>query len=102
EGIRYRNVTGVQTCALPILQEVKDYQSKTYVIALDKDTSGAKARAELEQKLLDLKCRVKHLYPEGEGVKDINDMLLKDEKSLLRSEERRVGKEERNMWTNVE
>ena len=84
KSVALNSVTGISKF-INMIQEVKDYQSKTYVIALDKDTSGAKARAELEQKLLDLKCRVKHLYPEGEGVKDINDMLLKDEKSLLYS-----------------
>ena len=84
KSVALNSVTSVSKF-INMIQEVKDYQSKTYVIALDKDTSGAKARAELEQKLLDLKCRVKHLYPEGEGVKDINDMLLKDEKSLLYS-----------------
>ena len=84
KSVALNSVTGVGKF-INMIQEVKDYQSKTYVIALDNDTTGAKARAELEQKLLDLKCRVKHLYPDGEGVKDINDMLLKDEKSLLYS-----------------
>lgn len=84
KSVALNSVTGVSKF-ISMMQEVKDYQSKTYVIALDKDTSGAKARAELEQKLLDLKCRVKHLIPSGEDVKDINDMLLKDEKSLLYS-----------------
>lgn len=84
KSVALNSVTGVGKF-INMIQEVKDYQSKTYVIALDKDTSGAKARAELEQKLLDLKCRVKHLIPSGKDVKDINDMLLSDEKSLLYS-----------------
>lgn len=84
KSVALNSVTGVSKF-ISMIQEVKDYQSKTYVIALDKDTSGAKARAELEQKLLDLKCRVKHLIPSGKDVKDINDMLLSDEKSLLYS-----------------
>ena len=58
------------------LKEYKDYQSKYYIIALDNDVAGAKARGELEKQLIDLKCKVKHLYVTGEGVKDINDMLL--------------------------
>lgn len=74
-AIALNSVTGVNSFIRKI-QDIKDYQSKYYIVALDKDTSGAKARAELEQKLIDLKCKVKHLYPEGEGVKDVNDMLL--------------------------
>lgn len=74
-AISLNSVTGIGSFIRKI-QDIKDYQSKYYIIALDKDTSGAKARVELEQKLINLKCKVKHLYPEGEGVKDVNDMLL--------------------------
>lgn len=58
------------------LQEYKNYQSKFYVIALDNDEAGCKARKELESKLLELKCKVKHLYIEGSGSKDVNDLLI--------------------------
>ena len=58
------------------LQEYKNYQSKFYVIALDNDEAGCKARKELESKLLELKCKVKHLYIEGAGSKDVNDLLI--------------------------
>lgn len=84
KSVALNSVTGVDKF-IDMIQEVEDYQSKTYVIALDNDKSGKEARQKLQDKLQNLKCRVKHLYPEGEGVKDINDMLLKDEKSLLYS-----------------
>ncbi len=84
KSVALNSVAGVDKF-IDMIQEVEDYQSKTYVIALDNDKSGKEARQKLQDKLQKLKCRVKHLYPEGEGVKDINDMLLKDEKSLLYS-----------------
>lgn len=84
KSVALNSVTGVSKF-INMIQEVEDYQSKTYVIALDNDKSGKEARQKLQDELQKLKCRVKHLYPEGEGVKDINDMLLKDEKSLLYS-----------------
>ena len=84
KSVALNSVTGISKF-INMIQEVKDYQSKTYVIALDNDKSGKEARQKLQDELQNLKCRVKHLYPEGEGVKDINDMLLKDEKSLLYS-----------------
>ena len=84
KSVALNSVTSVSKF-INMIQEVKDYQSKTYVIALDNDKSGKEARQKLQDELQNLKCRVKHLYPEGEGVKDINDMLLKDEKSLLYS-----------------
>lgn len=84
KSVALNSVTGVDKF-IDMIQEVEDYQSKTYVIALDNDKSGKEARQKLQDKLQKLKCRVKHLYPEGEGVKDINDMLLNDEKNLLYS-----------------
>ena len=84
KSVALNSVTSVSKF-INMIQEVKDYQSKTYVIALDNDKSGKEARQKLQDELQNLKCRVKQLYPEGEGVKDINNMLLKDEKSLLYS-----------------
>ena len=74
-AIALNSVTGVGSFVRRI-QDVKDYQSKYYIIALDNDKSGVDARAKLENELKNLKCKVKHLYPVGENVKDINDMLL--------------------------
>ena len=65
------------------IQKIKDYQGKYYVIALDNDEAGANARNKLEEELNKLKCKVKHLYPSGEGVKDINDMLVNNIADLV-------------------
>lgn len=74
-SIALNSVSGVNSFIRKI-QNVKDYQSKYYIIALDKDKSGVEARAKLEKELVKLKCKVKHLYPEGESIKDVNEMLL--------------------------
>ena len=74
-SIALNSVSGVGSFIRKI-QDIKDYQSKYYIIALDRDESGKKARKVLEEKLKSLKCKGKHLFPSGEGVKDINDMLL--------------------------
>ncbi len=80
-AIALNSVTGVGSFIRRI-QDVKDYQSKYYIIALDNDKSGIDARAKLEDELKKLKCKVKHLHPVGENVKDINDMLLDGVDSL--------------------
>lgn len=67
------------------IQKIKDYQGKYYVIALDNDTAGVDARNKLEEELKKLKCKVKHLYPKGEGIKDINDMLVNNTIGLIES-----------------
>ena len=80
-AIALNSVSGISKF-INMVQEVEDYQSKTYVIALDNDKSGKEAREKLQEELLKLKCRVKHLIPSGEEVKDINDMLLNDATTL--------------------
>ena len=80
-AIALNSVSGVNSFIKKI-QDIKDYQSKYYIIALDNDKSGKEARADLENKLIDLKCKVKHLHPVGENIKDINDMLLDGADSL--------------------
>lgn len=67
------------------IQKYKDYQSKYYVIALDNDKSGSDTRAELKNQLLKLNCKVYDMYPVGENIKDINDMLLLDSYNLKES-----------------
>lgn len=81
KSIALNSVTGISKF-IKMLQEVEDYQNKTYVIALDNDKSGKEARVKLKDELVKLKCRVKNLYPDGEGIKDVNDMLLNDVVSL--------------------
>lgn len=60
------------------LNTIENYVNKYYVIAFDEDKAGYEARKKLYSKLLDLGCKVKHLYPSGEYVKDINDMLIRN------------------------
>ena len=81
KSIALNSVTGISKF-IKMLQEVEDYQNKTYVIALDNDKSGKEARVKLKEELVKLKCRVKNLHPDGEGVKDVNDMLVNDIVSL--------------------
>ena len=64
------------------LKNVKDYINKYYVIAFDLDNPGTLARDKLSMELTSLKCKVKHLYPYGNNIKDINDMLLKNKDKL--------------------
>lgn len=45
-AIALNSVTGISKF-INMVQEVEDYQSKTYVIALDNDKSGKEARAKL-------------------------------------------------------
>lgn len=81
KSVALNSVSGINKF-INMVQEVEDYQNKTYVIALDNDKSGKEARAKLKDELLKLKCRVKNLYPDGEDVKDINDMLITDATAL--------------------
>lgn len=64
------------------LKAYRNYINKYYIIALDADKSGYDARNKLSQELIKLRCKVKHLYPSGKNVKDINDMLLKNRVQL--------------------
>src|SRR5688572_32664744 len=76
DGIRDLTVTGVQTCALPILQW-----------DLDHDPSGAA----LPRRALQLGLRGRTLEEYAESA-----LLRIDD---IRSEERRVGKECRSRWS---
>src|SRR5699024_12111232 len=73
DGIRDRNVTGVQTCALPIfLKESGDRFQKTIIFCVDEEHA-----ARMRQAL----------------VNENADLVAEN-----RSEERRVGKECRARW----
>lgn len=60
------------------LNTTENYINKYYIIAFDADKAGYDGRKKLYSKLLDLGCNVKHLFPSGEYVKDINDMLIRN------------------------
>src|SRR5699024_12142782 len=88
DGIRYRNVTGVQTCALPIF-----YTNNYY----DFVENGNKKRTENDAILL---FENKILIVEIKAGAISNSSISNDFKSFEnRSEERRVGKECRSRWT---
>src|SRR5438309_2206138 len=73
-NIRYRAVTGVQTCALPITR-IRDLQPDVYQIAKDVLISGTGPTDEQKSKL----------------VEALNSLMKRPD--FYRSEERRVGKE---------
>src|SRR5699024_12226980 len=88
DGIRDRNVTGVQTCALPILMDIQDFVSCMSIICLKWEY-----------------CPRMHLIKERciffEGGFKIHGSNNKGSNSI-RSEERRVGKECRDRWSRNE
>src|SRR5207249_8707743 len=95
DGIRDRNVTGVQTCALPIFLYSNDGPLTIKRIALllshgDYNHRWYDVAKKICQRLLSrgLLVRLKGEYA-------IADKIL----ALLRSEERRVGKECGSRWT---
>src|SRR5205807_4371432 len=76
DGIRDYKVTGVQTCALPILREVHRPRND------DGDVGPAGGARE----------------PNGVPAEGIRDHPGDTAARVLRSEERRVGKERRSLW----
>src|SRR2546427_7328056 len=86
DGIRDLTVTGVQTCALPILIKI----DRSFIQAMDKD-AGAAAIVEATLAL----SRRLGLEVVAEGVETTEQFLHLQQ----RSEERRVGKECRSRWS---
>src|SRR5437868_12069837 len=84
DGIRDRNVTGVQTCALPI-SRVREQREHKHSF---EGGVWRKANRHL------VKSRDRHLANLARGAKRIRRQV----KKLIRSEERRVGKECRYRW----
>src|SRR5207249_6724607 len=86
DGIRDRNVTGVQTCALPI-----------YLLASATESLNA-LRAELAA-VEEMKPTVVLVRAEADRLSQ--SMAQIEARCQLRSEERRVGKECRARWSPV-
>src|SRR5699024_12023061 len=91
DGIRDRNVTGVQTCALPILEPLpvpnKEVIKNEHILKL------AKALCMEAATVLELDADAA-----WEKVVTIVKKTGDNTSSMLRSEERRVGKEWRSWW----
>src|SRR2546430_10082980 len=83
DGIRDLTVTGVQTCALPISCHARDFQREH-----DADVAERNFRSHAR------KSRAL-----GESGAGYTQVFVDDGHLLLRSEERRVGKECRSRWS---
>src|SRR5699024_11831393 len=86
DGIRDRNVTGVQTCALPILSTK----------AMDQGAGQSSSRSFL---LSGNPCRVPPYSKSEEGGNTSSSFWKNPGKYFIRSEERRVGKECIYWWS---
>src|SRR5699024_11298517 len=87
DGIRDRNVTGVQTCALPIY-------SKNFFANYFKHGTQAGGLLKLKNGQLSAEAREKmreKFQEANSGANNAGKVLVLDE--TMRSEERRVGKE---------
>src|SRR5699024_12003756 len=94
DGIRDRNVTGVQTCALPIFAILANMVSmtKTKLIVREAALLGGQPKEDLKLKLIGGLYRLTSTVVSlSEGVKE----NLMKRYGVPRSEERRVGKEGR-------
>src|SRR5699024_12120210 len=90
DGIRDRNVTGVQTCALPISQDFVNFAQ----LSVDNATKGIAYNDYEPTQIDDLKfefMRTVHPVP-------AYAIRITDKNGKVRSEERRVGKEWRCGW----
>src|SRR5699024_11275215 len=86
DGIRYRNVTGVQTCALPICARNQlSTKGKNYRLYLVSEEEGKP----------DVEMQYGILGTQGDGFLFIKGDLGERAYQVFRSEERRVGKESR-------
>src|SRR5256886_3170869 len=84
DGIRDLTVTGVQTCALPILSEDEERQ---YIRASIEAVEKATGRRP-----------VGWSGPDFQETQNTPNLLAADGIRYVRSEERRVGKECRSRW----
>src|SRR5699024_11417500 len=89
DGIRDRNVTGVQTCALPISAHI-DFTGTSAQLPSNFNAPSAVARAAV---LYVMRTLVEDNIPLNDGCLKPVDITIPDDSMLSRSEERRVGKE---------
>src|SRR5699024_11878317 len=98
DGIRDRNVTGVQTCALPILQDYRDVLDLSGADAYDPSgliTSAADLWEANPKAAAAESARIQYVV-----IDDFQDATPAIHRlvQLIRSEERRVGKEWAYRW----
>src|SRR5699024_11788822 len=91
DGIRDRNVTGVQTCALPIYTYARLLASPGLLAGL------ASYKGVIELKFPDTRPAGSWSYVQIDGDVSLLRALLGGSLGELRSEERRVGKESRSV-----
>src|SRR5207249_8135278 len=99
DGIRDRNVTGVQTCALPISQLVRKldrHVSRGRGRPLS-STSNLHSAAEIKN-FLKITMGTGFIIRKRRPIPRVSSFLLR-RRLCDRSEERRVGKERRWMWS---
>src|SRR5699024_11596497 len=93
DGIRRRNVTGVQTCALPIFL----ITAESFESMVDSSDSAVIRSDYLQDVKEDINETFETLQKQdeiiSETIEDVSDIS-----SATRSEERRVGKESRDRW----
>src|SRR5699024_12011332 len=89
DGIRDRNVTGVQTCALPILCR--------FGIGCRRQTCNGYGIANREQNGLQRCFQFCHALSSSTSVSSV--CSPSPSSTMRRSEERRVGKECRSLWS---
>src|SRR5256885_9404106 len=87
DGIRDYKVTGVQTCALPILDDVEEGRESVDVVELARQRRG-----QVEAEAVDVAF-------DDEVAQRVHDQPEHARMDRVRSEERRVGKECRSRWS---
>src|SRR5207249_7445360 len=95
-GIRHRNVTGVQTCALPILRGIVHDRSQSGQTLFVEPEAMVEANNDLVALERDEQQETTRILAElTDAVRARRDELAALVETLGRSEERRVGKEGR-------
>src|SRR5699024_11964538 len=98
DGIRDRNVTGVQTCALPICEV---YAAPFAVRLFEKNGDTPEDVDTMVEPDISVVCDHGKLDSHGcKGAPDLVVEVLSPSTQRHRSEERRVGKERRSRWTS--
>src|SRR5690606_40935884 len=93
DGIRDFHVTGVQTCALPILNQ-RTESSEQYFIEQEEHQTNIRDLSEAMAQLSNKQREIIYLrFYTLLGYDEIANIMSIDKKAAYRSEERRVGKE---------